>query len=233
MSLRWTPARRRGVEILDDPATSAEVRHRAMKDVARSNALFGGIQAVLVAFDEVLPRLPRALSLLDVGTGMADIPERVSASANARGYEVHPTGIDFSESLASAARARIGVVVTGDARRLPFPDASFDLVTCSQLLHHFEDADARTVISELHRVARVAVIIADLRRSRLAATAFGLASVALRFHPVTRQDGVTSVYRGFTARELTQFVVDATDARPRVHNGAFWRLTASWTKRPG
>jgi len=225
-----TPPRRRGVEVLDDPTTPADVRERAMKDVARSNALFGGTRAVLSALDELLPMLPRELSLLDVGTGTADIPQRVSSVAASRGYTIRTTGLDSSESLAAIARVRVGAALTGDARHLPFSDGSADLVVCSQLLHHFEDADARVVIAELHRVARVAVIIADLRRSHLAATAFGLASMALRFHPVTRRDGVTSVYRGFTARELTRIVFEATGIRPRVRNGAFWRLTASWTR---
>jgi ubiquinone/menaquinone biosynthesis C-methylase UbiE len=231
MALQWTPARRRGVEVLDDPTTSAEVRESAMNDVARSNTLFGGTRAVLSALQELLPQLPRDISLLDVGTGTADIPERVASLAKSRGHAVRATGLDVSEDLAAIAKAKIGSALTGDARRLPLSDASVDIVTCSQLLHHFEDADARTVISELHRVARRAVIIADLRRSHLAATAFGLASVALRFHPVTRADGITSVYRGFTARELTQLVHDATGAQPRVRNGAFWRLSASWTKK--
>lgn len=41
------PSRRRGREILDDPATDAMVVRRSLADVARANALFGGRRAVM------------------------------------------------------------------------------------------------------------------------------------------------------------------------------------------
>ena len=72
-----TPARRRGVELLDDPATADEVRERAMADVARSNALFGGSRAVARALRHAL-RADRPMLLLDLGTGTADIPARIT-----------------------------------------------------------------------------------------------------------------------------------------------------------
>jgi len=233
MPFGWTPARRRGVEILDDPATPRDVRQRAMADIARSNALLGGTRAVLAALDDVLPRvprLPRDATLLDVGTGLGDIPERAAERARHRGVALTTIGLDVSESILASARAKTSATVVGDALRLPIADASADVVTCSQLLHHFTDVDARAVIAEVHRVARVAVIIADLRRSRVAAAAFALAGSALRFHAVTRHDGVASVYRGFTAAELGALVVDATGVTPRLRRDAFWRLSATWFK---
>jgi ubiquinone/menaquinone biosynthesis C-methylase UbiE len=121
-------------------------------------------------------------------------------------------------------------VVVGDALRLPLGDDSVDVVLCSQLLHHFVEADARRLIAELQRVSVGWVVINDLRRSWVAAGGFWLASVALRFHPVTRHDGVTSVLRGFTASELAALVYDAAGARPDVRRAPFWRLSASWSK---
>jgi SAM-dependent methyltransferase len=120
--------------------------------------------------------------------------------------------------------------VVGDALRLPVADDSVDVVLCSQLLHHFAEADARRLVAELHRVSFGWVVISDLRRSWLAAGGFWVASVALRFHPVTRHDGVTSVLRGFTARELESLVQETTGAAPEVRHGAFWRISATWSK---
>jgi hypothetical protein len=86
-------------------------------------------------------------------------------------------------------------------------------------------------VAELHRVARRWVVIADIRRSWLAAGGFRLASAALGFHPVTRADGVASVLRGFTAAELGTLVHQAVGVRPRVERSPFWRLVATWDKR--
>src|SRR5690349_14495424 len=70
-----TPARRRGVEILDDPSVDPAVRARSIDDVARSNTLLGGRRAAMRVLREILPSLGSRATLLDVGTGLADIPE--------------------------------------------------------------------------------------------------------------------------------------------------------------
>ena len=62
------------------------------------------------------------------------------------------------------------------------------------------------------------------------AAGFWIASTALRFHPVTRHDGVVSVLRGFTTAELRALVRAATGTVPRLRRALFWRLTAIWWK---
>ena len=226
-----TPARRRGKEYLDDPATPSHVRARAMLDVARSNTLFGGTRVVTSALRTLMPVLPKHSILLDVGTGLGDIPARSIRDAQVAGVSLQAIGLDVMESLLRTARARLAWVVAGDVRRLPFADGTADVVTCSQLLHHFAEPDARAIIAELHRVSRGFVVIGDLRRSWLAAGGFWIASIGLRFHPVTRHDGVTSVLRGFTARELERLIHEVTGVAPAVRRGAFWRLSATWNAR--
>ncbi len=227
-----TPARRRGVEILDDPATPDSIRLRAMADVARSNALFGGTASVIRAIRGAVPQLPRAAVLLDVGTGLAEVPERVRHELRRAGISSIAIGVDLSAPLARSARRRLEGAAVGDARCLPVRGAAADVVTCSQLLHHFETAAARDVIAELHRASRGWVVISDLRRSWIAASAFWMASILLRFDAVTRRDGVTSVLRGFTMPELEHLVRDVTGVRPAMQRGAFWRVSATWRVQP-
>lgn len=227
--MTFTP-RRRGVEILDDPATPDEVRRAAMADVARSNALFGGTRAVVRA---IRPLIQDAddMVLLDVGTGTGDIPARVARQARRRGIALHTIGVDVSPTLARSAQARMDAVVVGNAVMLPLRDATADVVVSSQVLHHFFDDDLRRLVAELHRVSRGWVVIADLERSVLGAAAFWLASVVLGFHRVTRLDGVTSVMRGFTPAELAALVREVTGKVPRVRRGLFCRITATWRAR--
>lgn len=199
-----------------------------MADLPRSNALFGGARIVRRALADVWPALPPRATLLDVGTGLGDLAAAAKRWARDAGVELSTVGFDVSAELLAEAASRLGATAAGDARDLPFGDASVDVVVCSQLLHHFEDAEARRVVAELHRVARHAVVIGDLRRSWFAAAGFWSASFALRFHPITRHDGVVSVLRGFTPGELDRMVRDATGVMPTVRRGAFWRVSASW-----
>jgi SAM-dependent methyltransferase len=222
-----TPARRRGAEILDDPRTPDDVRAAAMADVERSNALFGGARAVERVVVPLL-RERRGGLLLDVGTGRGDIPARLLRQARRDGIEVAAVGLDLSEGSARAARARAGSVGVANALDLPIRSGSADVVVCSQVLHHFFDADMRRLVAELHRVSRGWVVISDLRRGVLPAVGFWLASFVFRFHWVTRLDGVTSVMRGFTDAELAELVHSVTGATPIVRRGVFWRVTAAW-----
>jgi ubiquinone/menaquinone biosynthesis C-methylase UbiE len=224
-----TPRRRRGFEHLDDPATAPAIRERSLREVRLSNTLLGGANAVLSELDRILPRLGAETTLLDVGTGMADIPVRACRLGARRAVRITTFGVDQAETLARLSRIHLDGSTCADARFLPFADSSIDVVICSQLLHHFEDAEIDVVLRELDRVARRAVIVSDLRRSWIAAAGFWLVTWPLGFHAVTRHDGTTSVMRGFTSRELAEHVGRATESAAEVRRHLGYRLTATWT----
>jgi SAM-dependent methyltransferase len=226
-----TPPRHRGVEYLDDEVDPA-VRRRSHRDIALSNTLFGGVHAMRAALTPLFEHGPRELSLLDVGTGTGDIPSRLVPMAAKHGVRLDVIGLDGHRELVAATRAWPIDPVCADALSLPFADRSIDVVCCSQTLHHFEHTDAMRIVSEMHRVARRCVIIADLRRSWVAVAALWLVSFPLGFHPVSRHDGVVSILRGFTGAELRGLVRDAVAVTPLVRHRLLFRVTASWSRTP-
>jgi SAM-dependent methyltransferase len=230
--LSLSPRRRRDFEHLDDPGIDPTLRERSLRDVRRANAALGGAHAVLSEVARQLSALGSAGTLLDVGTGLGDIPARARALAARRGVTLTALGVDEAASLARVTHGMLDGSACADARCLPFPDASVDLVTCSQVLHHFEDGDIPVVLRELQRVARRAVIVSDLRRSWIAAAGFWVVSWPLGFHAVTRHDGVVSVLRGFTPRELSLHVQRATGRAADVRRHLGFRVTATWTPSP-
>jgi ubiquinone/menaquinone biosynthesis C-methylase UbiE len=227
-----TPRPRRGREYLDDAGQmDALVVRRSLGDVARANALFGGTRAVLAELACAVRRMQpgrRPITLLDVGTGRGDIPAAATAWCTRHGIVLDTLGIEKSETLARIA-ADHTTVMSADALRLPLADHSVDIVMCSQVLHHFERAQAMAVLREMHRVARRRVIVSDLRRSWIAAAGIWLASFPLLFHPVSRHDGVLSVLRGFTRRELGELVQQSVGQGADVRYRLGFRVTASWT----
>jgi hypothetical protein len=228
---RW-----RGVEYLDDPTCDPGLRARSLADVARANRLLGGTRAALTELEDTLPGLRgrngRA-TLLDVGTGLGDIPARARDAARRAGVPLATIGIDVVPALAAVSAGRVDVALCGDARALPLANRSVDVVLCSQLVHHFDGARAAEILRELDRVGRSRVIVSDLRRSAVAAAGLWLASFAMRFHPVSRHDGIVSILRGFTAAELADLVQGAVGVRPVVRRRLGWRVTASWRPTGG
>ncbi len=227
-----TPPRRRGVEYLDAPNVDPRLVRRSLADVALANSLFGGTRAVLLEIEEVLPELDATATLLDVGSGVGDIAARARDVARQHDVDLSLVTIDMAETLAVASRARTGNGVRGNAAALPFANDSVDVVMCSQTLHHFDDASAVRVLRELDRVARVRVIVSDLRRSWIAAAGLWMASFPLGFHPVSRHDGVVSIMRGYAGDELRRLVQSSTGRTPNVKRHMGWRVTATWRPEP-
>jgi 2-polyprenyl-3-methyl-5-hydroxy-6-metoxy-1,4-benzoquinol methylase len=226
-----TPQRRRGTEILDDPSVDPEVMRRSMKDVERANILFGGRRAALAELCNALKKVSGTATLLDVGTGRGDIAISAEEMARERGIKLTTIGIDMSLPLVKELRDKNHHIVRGDALALPFRDKSIDIVLASQILHHFTEDSAEDFIGEMNRVARVSVVISDLKRSLIAAAGLWLGSFPLGFHPVSRHDGVVSVMRGFLPVELANLVERATGQRPHVNRRLGFRVTTSWNPR--
>jgi len=86
--------------------------------------------------------------VLDLGAG----PGMVTAAAAGRGAAA--VGIDFSPSMVEEARARHPGLEfqQASADALPFPDASFDVVTSNFMLHHVGRPEQ--VLAEAARVLR-------------------------------------------------------------------------------
>jgi 2-polyprenyl-3-methyl-5-hydroxy-6-metoxy-1,4-benzoquinol methylase len=102
-----------------------------------------------------------------------------------------------------------------------------DIVLVSQVVHHLDAPSAVRLLRTCDRLARRAVIVADLRRGVLGRLAFWLGARALRFDPVTVADGITSIRRGYTKRELGRLLAEA-GVRGSVARRPGYRLVAVW-----
>ena len=74
-------------------------------------------------------------ALLDVGCGTGFLID-ILAGQRAVRY----CGVDLSDEMIRVAKEKVipgAEFITGSADRLPYPDESFDIVTCSQSFHHY------------------------------------------------------------------------------------------------
>jgi ubiquinone/menaquinone biosynthesis C-methylase UbiE len=108
--------------------------------------------------------LPKVLSgtdlrgdLLELGPGPGLVTRRLAQRVGSTAGSL--TVVEIDAGLASTLRQRFsdrGVrVVEGSATRLPFPDASFDVVVACTMLHHVPSpAEQQEVLREAVRVLR-------------------------------------------------------------------------------
>lgn len=216
-------------ELLDDPAADPGTVRRSLRHIARSNRWFGGASALRWALARLTRGIPpgTALTLLDVGTGAGDLPRAAQRWAARRGLRIVPLGVDVNRAAAALARDSGVRTAVASAAALPVAPQGVDLVLVSQVAHHFTPDAVVSLMRCADRIARVGVIVLDLRRSPVAAVAFRIGAALLRFDAVTTHDGLVSIRRGYTARELAALVRRA-GARATVSRRPGWRLCAIW-----
>lgn len=107
----------------------------------------GGLEPLYAAARPRLDALAKGRDVLDVGGGGV-IPYDAASAASV-------TALDLSPAMLARLPAGQARPVRGDARAMPFADASFDLVLFNLSLHHVEGADGgAAALSEAWRVLR-------------------------------------------------------------------------------
>src|SRR5438128_4880387 len=225
-----------GTELLDDPRADPVLVGRQLRDIARLNALFGGTRAVLRELEPVFERRRRergkgkgeTWTLLDVGTGSGDIALATRAAARRRGIDLTAIGLELNPTAARIASAAGVPTIVADGNALPLGPRSVDVIVASQVLHHLPRAVAVRWIAAFDRVARRAVVLADLRRSRLAMVGVWAAAIGLAMNGITRRDAVLSLRRGYTKGEFEEMLRQAgVRTAARYRRGA--RIVAAWS----
>lgn len=148
----------------------------------------------------------RDCRVLDLGTGPGDIAIRLGRARPSW----HITAIDASLPMLTLARRAVGRVtnpafILADAKRLPFADATFDVVYSNSLLHHLPDP--LPFWREIRRLTRpgASVFIRDLFRPPTPADAQRLVNTyAADEHPLLREDFHNSFLAAFTPEEIQE-----------------------------
>ena len=107
-----------------------------------SSRAAGGLHALNDArVPYFLSQLPRKGRILDIGCGGGILTEPLARKSE----ELRMTGLDLSPHSIATARmhaAESGLNISyieGSAYQLPFPDASFDGIVCSDVVEHLDD----------------------------------------------------------------------------------------------
>ena len=200
----------RGTELLDRPdLPQADIRAN-LADLRRINRYLSGTRVVRNFLRRELRRTElRRATLLDVGTGSADIPQALLDWCQQEGVRLSATAVDLRVSHATMFFSGNGCekalsLVAADALRLPFANESFTWVTASLLLHQFDEDQGVEVLRELYRVAQCSVLINDLERGRVPFVFMKLAWPVFAQSYVTRHDSAVSIRQAFKPQELEE-----------------------------
>jgi len=214
-------------ELLDLGVSSTAMRAN-LSDLWRINHYFGGLQALT---DHLYPRLlaaDRPVTVVDIGTGAADIPAAIARWAEGHKLDVRIIALDVAASHLALAREKIsdlsGIhLVQADATCLPFGREEVDFFFSSLFFHHLMPEQIVALLGSAFACSRRGLIISDLRRGRLPLMGFKL--IEPFFSPITRHDGEVSIRRAYTPAEFGEFAQAAGLTNAQVYRHWPWRMT--------
>ena len=202
-------------ELLDRPGTDPALLREELEMLESTNLRFGVHQLVLHYVQQLLDstRLT-SLSILDLATGIGDIPRSLAAWSRARQLPVTITAVDGNPGVLRIAQESCRDwpeirFEQHDLRSLPYAADSYDLVLCSLALHHFGSADAITILRRMQELARLGFVVNDLRRNWLAIWTTELLSRAVIRSHIVRHDAPYSCRAAFTVGELRTMAQEA------------------------
>lgn len=207
LSVRAVEAR----ELMDDPDADLRMLERTYHRFEPVNRLVSRPGALYRR--DVSPRGAdgRALRILDVGAGGADLCRMLSTRLRRDGIDAEITALDPDERAIAWARQRDGgrgiryrAAFTGD---LVAAGEEFDLVVSNHLLHHLEDDELAVLLDDSRALVGSSglVVHRDIARSRTAYALFALGTglaAPLLSGSFIRDDGLTSIRRSHTVSEL-------------------------------
>lgn len=217
-------------ELMDSGTTSAAELDEALDFLSAANTYLGGwavmrerLEVWSGAWDKT-----KIITMLDVGTGAADLPLRILSWGRRRRFNIKIIGIDTDAKVLDLARERtVGEESLGlmhaDLKTFAAMGGRFDYVLGSLFLHHLPPAELVPALRLCDGLAIKGLLFSDLRRC--AAAYAGVSALTCMAGRVSRYDGPMSVRRAFLPEELTGAAERAGLRYLRVRHGRFFRLS--------
>ncbi len=193
-------------ELMDDFSMGGDELHEALRDLRLLNRIFGASNPTIYGVEQIwiLTGRPKHLSLLDVGAGSGDVNRHILRWADKRNIDVTIQLADVTEEACEEARQffhdepRVTIRLVDV---LDLPEASVDIVTASQFIHHFAGDELHRIVTHMHKASKLGVVINDIHRQWIPWLAVWMVSRVVSTNRYIRHDGPLSVAKGFRATD--------------------------------
>lgn len=223
---------------MDDPALPVTEHHAALAGLRRLNAASSSARTVWRGLASLIdPGRAEPLTVLDAACGGGDVPVLVHGLALSRGLRIQwavcdrsPTAVQVAERALRARGAtvegRVADALTG------LPGSSCDVATCSLFAHHLDEPDVVALLRSLMGVARLGVVVYDLRRTRTGVVLAFAAARLLSRSRVVHTDAVRSARAAWTIPEVGEFARRAGMRGVRIVPACPIRWLLTWRVPP-
>ena len=213
-------------ELLDIETPPIDELRHSLRNIETTNRLFLN-NWLIKHFVKQLTAREHEVRILDIGTGIADIPKFLVQKLNSPNRRVTATGIDINPSVVALARENIknspGISVL---EITDIANERFTVAIMSLILHHLSPDEAVDMLRETFRKVRAGIIISDFIRSPFN---YYLAKWSIAITSPSRfnlHDGPLSVLRSYSDDEITAILGKAGIKKFKIRNFLIRKIVA-------
>jgi 2-polyprenyl-3-methyl-5-hydroxy-6-metoxy-1,4-benzoquinol methylase len=206
----WDLTMRSGLsEHLDDFSTGDPYIAATLRNLEQVNIWLSGIRRLCDAMIFKAPQVRKKndVTIVDLGCGGGDLALWLSKRCVQKGMDARIIGIDHDPRIVEIARQRCchdrAITIlhqTADSiERLP---GAIDWIVSNHFLHHLDEKEIVRLLRAAAGRAGCGVVMNDLVRSRAALVGFWFLSRAARPAGHTAHDGIVSILRSYTKKEI-------------------------------
>lgn len=199
-------------EIMDDFQLEGDVLREALDKIAHINQLLGGNKLTLKGVAKLLKKVPdtNPITIADVGCGNGDMLRKLADFGFQNNLKLQLIGVDANKFTVNYA-ADLSKEYSNIAYRCEdifnesFSEIKYDIVLCTLTLHHFKNDDIVKLLGLFYKNSKLGFVVNDLHRNAVAYRLFQVLCFVFRLNKMSREDGLTSILRGFKKEELIAF----------------------------
>lgn len=212
------------LETMDDFAMEGEILRDALDKIAKINQLLGGNQLTLQGVQDLTSSISKSneIVIVDVGCGNGDMLRTLADFGLKNKLKFQLIGIDANSFTISHAQQLSQNYPNisyrcEDIFETSFKELKYDIVLCTLILHHFKDKEIVDLLSVFYANSTIGIVINDLQRSAIAYRLFQALCFVFRLNEMSREDGLTSILRGFKKEELIHFSKKLSFKNYKIH----------------
>ncbi|MDI6046825.1 methyltransferase domain-containing protein [Flavobacterium yafengii] len=212
------------IETMDDFAMEGEILRDALDKIAKINQLLGGNQLTLQGVQDLMGNISKSneIVIVDVGCGNGDMLRTLADFGLKNKLKLKLIGIDANSFTISHAQKLSEKYFNISYRCEDIFDSSFkelkyDIILCTLTLHHFKDDEIIYLLNLFYTNSTIGIVINDLQRSAIAYRLFQALCFVFRLNEMSREDGLTSILRGFKKEELIRFSEKLSFKNYKIH----------------
>ena len=212
------------LETMDDFAMEGEILRDALDKIAKINQLLGGNQLTLQGVQDLTSSISKSneIVIVDVGCGNGDMLRTLADFGLKNKLKFQLIGIDANSFTISHAQQLSQNYPNisyrcEDIFETSFKELKYDIVLCTLTLHHFKDKEIVDLLNLFYTNSTIGIVINDLHRSAIAYRLFQALCFVFRLNEMSREDGLTSILRGFKKEELIHFSKKLSFKNYKIH----------------